>query len=63
MYIADPEARLMPDGRIYVYGLRDEPETLGLLIRSFTNCKHYPLNSCNLSFHPQGLREIITIFA
>lgn len=24
-YIADPEARLMPDGRIYIYGSRDEP--------------------------------------
>ena len=25
VYIADPEARQMPDGRIYVYGSRDEP--------------------------------------
>lgn len=25
LYIADPEVRLMPDGRIYVYGSRDEP--------------------------------------
>ena len=26
LYIADPEVRPMPDGRIYVYGSRDEPE-------------------------------------
>lgn len=25
VYIADPEARQMPDGRVYVYGSRDEP--------------------------------------
>jgi len=25
VYIADPEVRQMPDGRIYVYGSRDEP--------------------------------------
>lgn len=25
MYIADPEVRQMPDGRIYLYGSRDEP--------------------------------------
>jgi hypothetical protein len=25
IYIADPEARQMPDGRLYVYGSRDEP--------------------------------------
>ena len=25
LYIADPEPRLMPDGRIYVYGSRDVP--------------------------------------
>lgn len=26
VYIADPEVRQMPDGRIYLYGSRDEPE-------------------------------------
>ncbi|MGN0228224.1 MAG: family 43 glycosylhydrolase [Muribaculaceae bacterium] len=26
VYIADPEARVMPDGRIYVYGSRDLPQ-------------------------------------
>ena len=26
LYIADPEPRLMPDGRIYVYGSRDVPQ-------------------------------------
>ncbi|MGN0214197.1 MAG: family 43 glycosylhydrolase [Muribaculaceae bacterium] len=26
VYIADPEARVMPDGRIYVYGSRDVPQ-------------------------------------
>lgn len=26
LYIADPEVRQMPDGRIYMYGSRDEPE-------------------------------------
>lgn len=26
LYIADPEVRQMPDGRVYVYGSRDEPE-------------------------------------
>lgn len=25
LYIADPEVRQMPDGRIYMYGSRDEP--------------------------------------
>ena len=25
VYIADPEPRVMPDGRIYVYGSRDVP--------------------------------------
>lgn len=25
LYIADPEVRQMPDGRVYVYGSRDEP--------------------------------------
>ena len=27
VYIADPEVRQMPDGRIYVYGSKDEPGT------------------------------------
>lgn len=27
VYIADPEVRLMPDGKIYLYGSRDEPGT------------------------------------
>ena len=26
VYIADPEVRQMPDGRVYIYGSRDEPE-------------------------------------
>lgn len=26
LYIADPEVRQMPDGRIYIYGSRDEPD-------------------------------------
>src|ERR1043165_5361590 len=25
LYIADPSPRVMPDGRLYVYGSRDEP--------------------------------------
>lgn len=25
LYIADPEARVMPDGRVYIYGSLDEP--------------------------------------
>ena len=25
LYIADPEVRVMPDGRVYLYGSRDEP--------------------------------------
>lgn len=25
LYIADPEVRQMPDGRVYLYGSRDEP--------------------------------------
>ena len=27
LYTADPEARVMPDGRLYLYGSRDEPGT------------------------------------
>ena len=25
VFIADPEVRQMPDGRVYIYGSRDEP--------------------------------------
>lgn len=32
VYIADPEVRQMPDGRIYVYGSRDEPATPGVRV-------------------------------
>lgn len=28
VYIADPEVHQMPDGRIYLYGSRDEPDSI-----------------------------------
>ena len=30
VFIADPEVRQMPDGRVYVYGSRDEPGNRGV---------------------------------
>ncbi len=57
VYIADPEVRLMPDGRLYLYGSRDEPGNAwcshSYNILSTSDLVHWDMEQT--SFATQGL--------
>lgn len=58
VYIADPEVRQMPDGRVYIYGSRDEPEnswcshTYNIL--SSSDLKHWTMEQTSFSTRGTG---------
>lgn len=58
VYIADPEVRQMPDGRVYIYGSRDEPanawcsRTYNVL--SSSDLKQWTLEQTSFSTHGLG---------
>lgn len=57
MYIADPEVRQMPGGRIFLYGSRDEPGNSwcseSYNVMSTLDLKRWDVEQC--SFATQGL--------
>lgn len=58
MYIADPEARVMPDGRLYVYGSRDEsPEnwcSRSYNVLSTSDMVHWEADQCSFATDGPG---------
>ena len=58
LYIADPEIRQMPDGRIYLYGSRDEPQNAycsqSYNVLSTSDLVHWNVEQCSFATHGTG---------
>lgn len=62
VYIADPEVRQMPDGRVYIYGSRDEPEyswcSSSYNVLSSSDLKHWSMEQ--MSFSTRGVGDQVS---